>query len=295
MNPRKDLSGKLAALEERLGSAHGQRYWRTLEELADSDAFHDLLRQEYPEQADVWPQALSRRRFLSLMGASLALAGLGGCSVRPAPSKTLVPYVRAPEEIVPGRPLFYATAMTLGGCGVGLLVESHMGRPTKIEGNPEHPASLGATDLYHQASILTLYDPDRSQTVTHLGQTRTWDDALRALRKALKDHQLGAGVRLLTETVVSPTLARQLGSSSRNFPRRNGISTNPSLETRHTRVPCSLLASTSTRPTTFAAPMSCCRSTLISCSRGPAVSATLLISWRAGACARPPRIPERRP
>ena len=114
------------------------------------------------------------------MGASLALAGLGGCSVRPAPSVTLVPRVRSPEEVVPGRPLFYATSMTLGGCGVGLLVESHLGRPTKIEGNPEHPASLGATDPYHQASVLTLYDPDRSQTVTHLGKTRTWDDALAA-------------------------------------------------------------------------------------------------------------------
>ena len=83
-----------------------------------------------------------------------------------------MPYVRPPEEIVPGKPLFFATAMTLGGTGVGLLVESHMGRPTKIEGNPDHPASLGATDLFHQASILTLYDPDRSQTVTYLGQTQ---------------------------------------------------------------------------------------------------------------------------
>ena len=98
---------------------------------------------------------MNRRQFLTLMGASLALAGLSGCSVRPAPSRTVVPYVRQPEEIVPGRPLFYATAMTLGGSGVGLLVESHLGRPTKIEGNPEHPASLGATDLFHQAS-----DPD---------------------------------------------------------------------------------------------------------------------------------------
>src|SRR5205814_7019396 len=116
------------------------------------------------------------------MGAALALAGLTGGSVRPAPPRTLVPYVRAPEEVVPGKPLFFATAMTLGGAAIGLLVESHLGRPTKIEGNPDHPASLGATDIYSQASVLTLYDPDRSQTVTHLGQTRTWDDALRVLR-----------------------------------------------------------------------------------------------------------------
>src|ERR1700676_189822 len=156
---------------------------------------------EFPKQADVWPDSLSRRHFLTLMGASLALAGLSGCSVKPAPLGKIVPYVKPPREIVPGEPLFFATAQPSPSGAVGLLVESHMGRPTKIEGNPEHPASRGATSLFHQASILTLYDPDRSQTVTHLGQTRTWDDALRAMRQALKDQQRGAGVRLLTETV----------------------------------------------------------------------------------------------
>jgi MoCo/4Fe-4S cofactor protein with predicted Tat translocation signal len=173
MNSRKDLSSELCALQERLETSHGKRYWRSLEELAGTEAFQELMRREFPEQADIWPNSLSRRQFLTLMGASLALAGLTGCSVRPAPSVNLTPYVRAPEEVVPGRPLFFATAMTLGGAAVGLLVESHLGRPTKIEGNPDHPASLGATDLFHQASILTLYDPDRAQTVTYLGQTRT--------------------------------------------------------------------------------------------------------------------------
>jgi molybdopterin-containing oxidoreductase family iron-sulfur binding subunit len=213
MNTRKDLFPELAALQ-------GKKYWRTLEELADTPAFQELMRREFPEQAAVWPQALSRRQFLTLMGASLALAGLGGCSVKPAPSVKLVPYVRAPEEIVPGKPLFYATAMTLGGAAVGLLVESHLGRPTKIEGNPEHPASLGATDIYNQASVLTLYDPDRSQTVTYLGQTRTWDDALAALRSALDKQRprRGAGLRLLTETVVSPTLAQQIQDLLKAFP-----------------------------------------------------------------------------
>ncbi len=213
MNPRKDLAAALAATS-------GPKYWRTLEELADSDEFRELMRAEFPEQADVWPDALSRRRFLTLMGASLALAGVAGCSVRPAPATKIVPYVRAPEEVVPGKPLFYATAMTLGGTGVGLLVESHLGRPTKVEGNPDHPASLGATDAFHQASVLTLYDPDRSQTVTHLGQTRTWDEALAALGAALDAQRprRGAGIRLLTETVVSPTLAAQIEAFRRAFP-----------------------------------------------------------------------------
>jgi molybdopterin-containing oxidoreductase family iron-sulfur binding subunit len=220
MNPRKNLSPEIAELWDRPGSAGGKKYWRTLEELADTEAFRELMRREFPEQADVWPDALSRRHFLALMGASLALAGLSGCSVRPAPTGAIVPYVRAPEEIVPGKPLFYATAMTLGGGAVGLLVESHMGRPTKVEGNPEHPASLGATDLYHQASVLTLYDPDRSQTATRLGQTATWDDALAALRGALEKQRShrGAGFRLLTEAVVSPTLADQVEGLLSEFP-----------------------------------------------------------------------------
>ena len=220
MNPRKDLSAEVADLWQKLDGAHGKKYWRTLEELAESDAFREVMRLEFPEQADTWPSALSRRQFLTLMGASLALAGLGGCSVRPAPTRSIVPYVRAPEEIIPGRPLFYATAMTLGGCGVGLLVESHMGRPTKVEGNPDHPASGGATDLFHQASVLELYDPDRSQTVTYLGQTSTWNEALTALRQELrkKQERKGAGLRILTETIVSPTLIHQFREFLEAFP-----------------------------------------------------------------------------
>ena len=221
MNPRKNLSPELADLWAQLETPPGIRYWRSLEELADSEAFRELMRNEFPEQATVWPDSLSRRTFLTLMGASLALAGLSGCSIRPAPSTQIVPYVRAPEEIIPGKPLFYATAMTLGGCGVGLLVESHIGRPTKIEGNPDHPASHGATDVFAQASVLTLYDPDRSQTVTHLGQTATWEDALSAIRSALAGQRGkgGAGLRLLTETVVSPTLGRQLEELLEAYPK----------------------------------------------------------------------------
>jgi molybdopterin-containing oxidoreductase family iron-sulfur binding subunit len=219
MSHRKDLSGRLAALQ-RPDQEPGKKFWRSLEELADTPEFQEMMRREFPEQADVWPDGLSRRQFLTLMGASLALAGLSGCSVHPAPVETIVPYVHPPEEIVPGRPLFYATAMTLGGAGVGLLVESHMGRPTKVEGNPEHPASLGATTVFHQASVLTLYDPDRSQDPTYLGRTRTWDDALAALRDALEQQRgkRGAGLRLLTETVVSPTLAEQIGRLLHEFP-----------------------------------------------------------------------------
>ena len=138
-----------------------------------------------------------------LDGRLLALAGLAGCSA-PPPEKIL-PYVRQPEEIVPGKPLFFATAMPLAGLGTGVLVESHMGRPTKIEGNPDHPASLGATDVFTQASILNLYDPDRETGVTYLGRPSTWNEALAAVRKALQSSEKGRGFRILSEAVSSPS------------------------------------------------------------------------------------------
>ena len=115
-----------------------------------------------------------------MMGASLALAGLTACTRQP--DEKIVPYVKPPEEIVPGRPLFFATAVLDGGYAKGVLVESHEGRPTKIEGNPDHPASLGATDAVAQAAILELYDPDRSQTLTHLGEIRPWGAFLAAVQ-----------------------------------------------------------------------------------------------------------------
>ena len=122
---------------------------------------------------------------------------------------------------MPGKSLFFATTMTFAGSAAGLLVESHTGRPTKIEGNPDHPASRGATDIFHQASILTLYDPDRAQTVSHLGRTGTWADALAAIRDAMQKHRKngGAGFRLLTEPIVSPTLAEQIETLLRGLPK----------------------------------------------------------------------------
>ncbi|MGO8750258.1 MAG: TAT-variant-translocated molybdopterin oxidoreductase [Thermoguttaceae bacterium] len=217
---RKNLNAELAALGQRLQATEGKRYWRSLEELAGSDAFREVIEREFPEQAALWPDALSRRRFLTLMGASLALAGLSGCSVKPAPPSDLVPYVYPPDDVVPGRPLFFATAMAFAGSAVGLLVESHTGRPTKVEGNPDHPASLGATDIFHQASVLTLYDPDRSQTPTQRGQTRTWGDVLAGIRDAMQRQRQkrGAGLRLLTETIVSPTLAGQIETLLKDLP-----------------------------------------------------------------------------
>src|SRR5438445_12533359 len=146
----------LNSSQERLPSSRGAEYWRCLEELADTQEFRELLQREYPRQASAWDESLDRRGFLKLMGASLALAGLSGClSSAPAPTdEKIVPYVNQPEEIIPGKPLFFAPAMPLGGFGRGVLVESDMGRPTKIEGNPIHLASRGAAGVFVPASIL---------------------------------------------------------------------------------------------------------------------------------------------
>src|SRR5437773_10897914 len=152
-----------------------REYWRSLEELTNSPVYEEFVRREFPQQAEEWDDPIERRTFLKLMGASLALAGLSGCVIQP-PEK-IVPYVKQPEEETPGRGLWFATAFSLGGIATPLLARSNEGRPTKLEGNPDHPnnrssvsepgaVAMGstATDIFSQASILTLYDPDRSPT-----------------------------------------------------------------------------------------------------------------------------------
>ncbi len=211
----------LAAIHARHSTARGKEYWRSLAELAGTEEFEEFLHREFPNNASTWLDPVGRREFLRLMGASLALAGLSGCG-SPAPtSEKIVPYVQAPEAIVPGKPLFFATAMPLAGYGTGVLVESHEGRPTKVEGNPQHPASLGATHVFAQASVLTLYDPDRSQVATKAGRISTWGTFFTEVTAELERqrHRRGAGLRVLTGAVTSPTLASQLRELLARFPR----------------------------------------------------------------------------
>ncbi|HEY1189239.1 MAG TPA: 4Fe-4S dicluster domain-containing protein [Gemmata sp.] len=165
-------------------------------------------------------EVLDRRRFLALTGASAALAGGAGCSPRPAPPGEIVPYVRPPEQLTPGVPLHFATAMELAGTALGLLVTSHEGRPTKIEGNPEHPGSLGSSDRFSQAALLGLYDPDRSRQVTHRNRPATWEDALPALRAALgaQHPKGGSGVRVLTGATSSPSFADAMAALLARLP-----------------------------------------------------------------------------
>jgi MoCo/4Fe-4S cofactor protein with predicted Tat translocation signal len=204
----------------------GKKYWRSLDELADSPAFREFVSREYPQQAEEWNDPIERRTFMKLMGASLALAGLSGCVFQP-PEK-IVPYVKQPEEEVPGKALFFATAAPLFGVATPVLVRSNEGRPTKIEGNPDHPNNRpgdfppddperdprgsSATDIFAQASILGLYDPDRSQTLTYREDIRTWTSFVGEMRTTLDEQRpkQGAGIRFLTEPIISPTLGAQM-------------------------------------------------------------------------------------
>ncbi|MDZ7801577.1 MAG: TAT-variant-translocated molybdopterin oxidoreductase [Trueperaceae bacterium] len=214
MSDAQNHTPTLQEIRDRLQNTKGRAFWRGLDEVADTDAFQAFMAEEFPRQAAPLEASLKRRDFLKLLGASLALAGLSACARPPLPHEKIVPYVRQPEEVVPGRPLHYATAITDGGYAEGLLAESHQGRPTKVEGNPDHPASLGATTAVTQATVLTLYDPDRSQAISEDGAARTWAD----LAEAFSDLGDGSGVRLLTETVTSPTLARQITELQRAHP-----------------------------------------------------------------------------
>ena len=209
----------LAAVRAKLQSQTGKQYWRTLEELSGDPGFEQLLHREFPRQASEWDDAVDRRDFLKLMGASLAFAGLSGCGK--APQDKIIPYVKQPDGLVLGKPQFYATAMPFAGDAIGVLVESHEGRPTHISGNPDHPASLGATDSFVQASVLELYDPDRSQIATYLGDissTSAFSEAARSMASGFKTVD-GDGFRILTGTITSPLVATQLQTLLKLYPK----------------------------------------------------------------------------
>jgi MoCo/4Fe-4S cofactor protein with predicted Tat translocation signal len=207
----------LATVRAKLRDKSGKQYWRTLEELSDNPHFEELLHREFPRQASEWDETVDRRNFLKLAAASLAIAGISGCR---KPEQLIVPYVKQPDGMILGKPQYYATAMPFGADAVGVLVESHEGRPTHVTGNPDHPSSLGGTDAITQASVLNLYDPDRAQTVTNLGEIRTWSDFLKEAETLVANAkaQGGATFRILTGTVTSPTLAAQIQSVLKQVP-----------------------------------------------------------------------------
>jgi MoCo/4Fe-4S cofactor protein with predicted Tat translocation signal len=195
------------------------RQWRNLNQLADDPLFVARAAQEFPSLAEALAVPSDRRRVLKLMAAALAMGGLGGCDVG-APGGHLIPAVRVPPNIIPGLPNFYSTANVVDGYATGVVVEHQMGRPIKVEGNPQHPASLGATDVFAQAQVLDFYDPDRSAAISVHGQPADWQNLQTALltQRAKIAESRGAGFRILTGTVTSPTLAAQLDALLARYP-----------------------------------------------------------------------------
>ena len=200
MSDKKQLA--LDKMRAELEGKRGQQYWRTLDEVTQTEEFTTWFEDEFPNRKDLFQ--IDRRSLLKFAGASLALAGLTGCRGVFLPEEKLVPYVKAPEEVVPGKPLFYASVVTLAGYATGVVVEQHEGRPIKLEGNTEHPASLGALDSISQAEILNFYDPDRAQSIIENTEIATWEMFYKAATPAVMANG-GAGVGFLFGAVTSPT------------------------------------------------------------------------------------------
>jgi molybdopterin-containing oxidoreductase family iron-sulfur binding subunit len=207
---------------ERTAGATGKRYWRSLNHLADTQEFRDFVHREFPANAPEMLEGNSRRTVLKLMAASFGLAGMTACR---RPVEHILPYAKGVEDMIPGHPYFYSTVMSMGGVTAGLLVESHDGRPTKIEGNPDHPTSRGAATAMQQAEILRLYDPDRSSKVLEGGKDSDWpkfEAAVKAL--SLGD---GSGLRFLSESVTSPSLMALRSDAAKKFPKSKWVEFEP--------------------------------------------------------------------
>ena len=220
------ISQKLE-LREELKATRGRRYWRSLEELAETSEFQAAVEREFPHAIEQWPDPTSRRGFLKLMGASLALAGLTGCTRQP--DEPIYPYVKQPEDLLLGRPNYFATAHPFVTGAVPLLVKSDQFRPIKVDGNPEHPYNLGSSDACTQATLLELYDPDRSKLVTYRGETREWTEFAQVLREKVASTKNGTGIYFLSSTITSPTLARQWKEVQTAYPKARLVQYDPAV------------------------------------------------------------------
>jgi molybdopterin-containing oxidoreductase family iron-sulfur binding subunit len=217
----------LDAVRQDLKAVKGKRFWRSLDELADTADFQAAVEKEFPSAAQEWVDPVSRRGFLKLMGASMALAGLAGCTKQP--DEPIYPYVKAPEDLILGKPMYFATAHPFTTGAVPLLVKSDEFRPIKIDGNPEHAYNMGSSDPYSQGTLLALYDPDRSQHATYRGETREWQEFAQVFRAKAVSTKDGSGIYFLSATITSPTLARQWQAVQKAYPKAKLVQYDPAL------------------------------------------------------------------
>jgi len=222
-----DTKLTLAEVRAKLAGQTGKKYWRSIDELAGTPEFDQAVREEFPKHASEWIDPVSRRSFLKVMGASMALAGLAGCTKQP--DEPIYPYVKAPEDLVLGKPVYFATAFPFPTGAVPLLMKTDAYRPIKVDGNPEHPYNQGGSDPISQGTLLDLYDPDRSQHVYYRGETRPWPAFLASYRAMLADKKAtgGQGLYFLSSTVTSPTLAAQWKKGLAAYPNAKLIQFDP--------------------------------------------------------------------
>ena len=229
-NPDQPISLEPMSLEQvraELKGAKGKKLWRSIDELANTKEFQEAVEREFPSAAQEWIDPVSRRGFLKVMGASMALAGLAGCTKQP--DEPIYAYVKAPEDLILGKPNYFATAHPFVTGAVPVLVKSDQFRPIKIDGNPEHPYVQGKSDAFTQGTLLDLYDPDRSQRPLYRGEPREWAEFASALRDKVSATRDGTGIYFLSATVTSPTLARQWKEVSTAYPRAKLIQYDPAL------------------------------------------------------------------
>ena len=203
------------------------RLWRSIDELENTPEFQAAVEKEFPDAAQEWVDPVSRRGFLKVMGASLALAGLAGCTKQP--DEQIYPYIKQPEDLLLGKPNYFATVNPLPTGGVPVLVKSDEYRPIKVDGNPDHSYNHGSSDVFSQGSLLDLYDPDRSQHVTYEGEDREWAEFAQALRDKVTSTKDGTGIYFLSTTITSPTLARQWKAVQSAYPKAKLVQYDPAL------------------------------------------------------------------
>ena len=217
----------LVQVRQQLKGMKGKRYWQSVDELAGTAEFQAAVEREFPSSAQEWVDPVSRRGFMKLMGASMALAGLAGCTKQP--DEPIYPYVKAPEDLILGKPNYFATAFPFVTGAVPLLVKSDQYRPIKVDGNPEHPYNQGSSDPFTQGTLLDLYDPDRSQHVTYRGENREWAEFAEALRIKVASTKDGTGIYFLSSTITSPTLARQWKAVQAAYPKAKLVQYDPAI------------------------------------------------------------------
>ena len=217
----------LAQVREELKGTKGKKYWRSIDELANTEDFQAAVEREFPSAAQEWVDPVSRRGFMKLMGASMALAGLAGCTKQP--DEPIYPYVKAPEDLVLGKPNYFATAHPFVTGAVPVLVKSDQFRPIKVDGNPDHAYNHGSSDVFSQGSLLDLYDPDRSKHATYRGEPREWAEFAQELRLKAAASKDGTGLYFLSATITSPTLARQWKAVQAAYPKATLVQYDPAI------------------------------------------------------------------